>query len=90
MSVFVPDLWYGISDQVGRGKLFGSVTSRNTAVNKGLLHPGYLINNRRKNSGEHLLAFLARCQTKPKVLPEGFGGRQPGAGRPRKQESASA
>jgi hypothetical protein len=88
MSVYVPDLWYGIPDQVGPGKLFGSVTSRNTAVAKGLLHPGYLINNRRKNTGEHLNDFIARCQTKPKSVPAGFGGKQCGAGRPRKQAQA--
>jgi hypothetical protein len=89
MSVYVPDLWYPVSEQIGPGKLFGSVTSRNSAVTKGLLHPGHLIAGRRKNTGQELNDFVDRCQTKPKALPEGFGGKQPGAGRHRKQESAS-
>jgi hypothetical protein len=88
MPVYVPDRWYGIPDQVGPGRLFGSLTARNNAVAKELLHPGHLINNRRKNTGEELNAFVDRCQTTPKALPEGFGGRQAGAGRPSK-ESAS-
>jgi hypothetical protein len=48
-----------------------------------------LILNRRKNTGKQLNDFVARCQTKPKAVPKGFGGKQAGAGRPRKQESAS-
>jgi hypothetical protein len=83
MPVYVRDLWYGIPDQCGPGRLFGSVTARNNAVAKGLLHPGHLINNRRKNTGEQLNDFIARCQTKPKTVPVGFGGKQAGAGRPR-------
>jgi hypothetical protein len=84
MPAFDPDLFYEIADQVGPGKLFGSRPSRDTAVKQGLLHPGFLIGNRRKNLGQHLIDYLARCRTKPKILPEGFGGAQPGAGRPRK------
>jgi hypothetical protein len=89
MSVYVNDLWYPISEQIGPDRLFGSVTSRNSAVAKGLLHPGHLIAGRRKNTGEELNDFVARCPTAPKALPAGMGGKQPGAGRHRKQESAS-
>jgi hypothetical protein len=90
MPAFDPNLWYEISDQVGPGKLFGSRPHRDAEVRRGLLHPGFLIGNRRKNTGEHLNEYLARCQTKPRNdLPAGFGGAQPGAGR-RKQEGLAS
>jgi hypothetical protein len=88
MSVYVPDLWYPVSEQIGQGRLFGSVTARNSAVAKGLLHAGHLIGGRRKNTGKELNDFVNRCPTAPKALPAGMGGKQAGAGRPSK-ESAS-
>jgi hypothetical protein len=88
MSTFVPHLFYGIDEQCGPGKMFGSRPARDAAVKQGLLDPGFLIGNRRKNTGQQLNDCLTRCQT-TKALPEGFGGAQPNAGR-RKPDTPTA
>jgi hypothetical protein len=79
---FVPDRFYTIKDQCGPDKMFGSETARDTAIAKGLLDPGYLVGGRWINTGAQLNASLLR-HPKKKEVAEGFGGPQPGAGRPR-------
>jgi hypothetical protein len=88
-QVYVPHHWYGMEEQCGEGGLFNSPQARGSAVRKGLLHPGRLINGRRKNTGAELNSYIAKCPTGPKPLPKGFGGAQPNAGR-RKQDQTSA
>jgi hypothetical protein len=89
MLPFEPTVFYGISDQCGPGKIFGSRPARDKVVKQGLLHPGFLVGGRRKNLGVHLNAYLPHCQMASKTLPEGFGGAQPNAGR-RKHTQTSA
>jgi hypothetical protein len=84
---FDPARFYPIKDQVGPGKMFGSATARDTAIAKGFLHPGFLVGGRWVNTGEQLNESLLRHPNK-KETAEGFGGRQPGAGRPSKSVAA--
>jgi hypothetical protein len=86
---FNPSQFYDISDQCGPGKLFRSSTGREGAVRRGELDEGYLIGNRRANTGEQLNKYLEASRRK-KVVPPGFGGKVPGAGRKRKNQSNAA
>jgi hypothetical protein len=85
---FEPTAFYRTRDQVGKNKLFGSVPGRQAAIRRGELDPGFLVNGCRVNSGQQLNEYLEKVRGLRKVLPEGFGGAQPGAGRPRKQEDS--
>jgi hypothetical protein len=88
-ETFIPNGFYGKRDQIGDGKLFGCHKSRQKAVDAGLLDPGYLVNGLIKNTGEQLNQYLDRIAGLKKPLPKGFGGAQPGAGRPRKNPQTS-
>jgi hypothetical protein len=86
---FDPTAFYEINDQCGSGKMFASPARRKSAIQQGLLDPGYLVNGRWKNTGAQLNSCLQRLPTR-KTVAAGFGGRQPGSGRPRKPEQQVA